>query len=113
MTMFGKTAKTWDETYRVPLTHETWFNTNDADRAIARSAYDMTTGNMTQRWKPKQNAAHTTSTAFTYDPRKLFAIFEVNELGHQRHYVFEYGTGATLRTDGPNVRTCTTNCPPS
>ena len=36
----------------------------------------------------------------------------MNELGHQRDYVFEYGTGRQLQTDGPNVRTCTTNCPP-
>ena len=79
---------------------------------IARSVYDMTTGNVTHRWKPKQNAANTTYAAFTYDARKLFAITEVNELGHQRDYVFEYGTGTRLQTDGPNVRTCRTNCPP-
>ena len=67
MTMFGKTAKTWDADLPRALDARDWFNTNDANRAIARSAYDMTTGNMTQRWKPKQNAAHTTYTAFAYD----------------------------------------------
>jgi hypothetical protein len=43
--------------------------------------------------------------------RKLFPTTVVNELGHQVDYVYEYGTGNKLETDGPNTRTCTTNCP--
>ena len=113
MTMFGKTAKTWDASHRVPLTDEVWFDANDANRAITRSAYDMTTGNVTQKWKPEQNAAGTTFAAFTYDARKLFVATEVNEAGHRFDYTYEYGTGTKLQTDGPNARSCTTTCPPS
>ena len=113
LTTFAKTAKTWDPTYRVPLTDEVWFDTNDANRAITRSEYDMTTGNVTRRRKPKQNAANTTFTAFTYDARRLFVATEVNEVGHQFDYTHEYGTGTKLQTDGPNVRACTTTCPPA
>jgi hypothetical protein len=51
MTTFTKSAKTWDPTYRVPLTDEVWFDTNDANRAITRSEYDMATGNVTRQWK--------------------------------------------------------------
>lgn len=98
MTTFAKSAKTWDPTYRVPLTEEVWFDTNDANRAITRAEYDMTTGNLTRRWKPMQNAANTTSTAFTYDARKLYVATEVNEAGHQFDYTYEYGTGTKLLT---------------
>ncbi|MGJ0492828.1 toxin TcdB middle/N-terminal domain-containing protein [Methylobacter sp.] len=111
MTTFAKAAKTWDPTYRVPLTNEVWFDTQDANRAITRSEYDMTTGNLKRRWKPKQNAANTKYTTFTYDARKLFVSTEVNEVGHQFDYTYEYGTGTKLQTDGPNERACTSNCP--
>lgn len=111
MTMFAKTAQTWDVTFRVPLTDEVWFDANDANRAIARSVYDVATGNVVQHFKPKQNAANTTSTTYTYDARKLFATTAVNELGHRVDYTFEYGTGTKLQTDGPNTRACTTSCP--
>jgi RHS repeat-associated protein len=111
MQMFAKSAQTWDPTLRVALTNETWFDANDANRAISRSVYDMTTGNLLQHFKPKQNAANTTSTTYTYDARKLFATTIVNELGHQVDYTFEYGTGTKLQTDGPNTRACTTTCP--
>jgi hypothetical protein len=90
-----------------------WFDTQDANRAITRSEYDMTTGNLTRQWKPEQNAANTTYTTFTYDTRKLFVATEVNEVGHQFDYTYEYGTGTKLQTDGPNVRACTTTCPPA
>ena len=113
MVLYGKSAQTWDPTYRVPLTDETWVDSVDAHRAIARSAYDMATGNVIQRWKPVQNAANGPSTTLTYDSRKLFVATEVNELGHQLDYFWEYGTGTKLRTDGPNVRSCVTgpSCP--
>jgi RHS repeat-associated protein len=108
MSTFGKAAKTWDATYRVPLTDEVWVDDVDANRSIARSVYDMTTGNVTQHWKPKQNVAGTTSTTLTYDDRKLFVTTEINEVGHQRDYLYEYGTGTKLQTDGPNQRACVT-----
>src|SRR5262249_12225647 len=56
--MYAKTARTWDATFTVPLTDEVWFDTDDAHRAITRRVYDMTTGNVLERWKPVQNAAN-------------------------------------------------------
>jgi len=111
MRMYGKAAKTWDPTYRVALTDEVWLDADDANRAVARSVYDMDTGNVLEHWKPEQNAANSTHASFTYDRRKLFAVGEVNELGHRRDFVFDYGTGARVQTDGPNVRSCTRSCP--
>lgn len=108
MVMYAQSAQTWDPTYRVPLTNEVWVDTSAANRTIARSVYDMTTGNLTQHWKPKQNAAGTTSTTFTYDARKLSVATEINEVEHQRDYVYEYGTGTKLQTDGPSQRSCVT-----
>jgi RHS repeat-associated protein len=108
MVMFAKSAQEWDPTLSAKLTVETWFDTNDLNRAKARFVYDMTTGNVIERWKPVQNAAGTTKTTLTYDARKLFVAIEVNELGHQRDYYWEYGTGTKLHTEGPNCHNCTT-----
>ena len=72
----------------------------------------MATGNITERYKPNQNAASTTKTVFEYDARKLFATRVTNEVGHVVDSIFEYGTGTTLQTEGPNERTCVTGCPP-
>ncbi len=112
MTMFAKSEQTWDATFAVNVTNEVWFDTDDTHRAISRSVYDMATGNVVERWKPKQNAAASTKTTLAYDDRKLFVATETNEVGHVRDYFWEYGNGIKLRTDGPNVRTCTNNCPP-
>jgi YD repeat-containing protein len=71
----------------------------------------MVTGNLLQTQKPNQRAAKTTRSTLTYDSRKLFAATKLNELGHQVDYIYEYGTGAKLETDGPNSRTCTSDCP--
>ena len=87
---------------------EVWFDANDANRAITRFVYDLPTGNVLERWKPVQNAANTARAQFGYDDRKLFVATDINELGHQRDYFYEYGTGTKLRTDGPNARTCMT-----
>ena len=111
MKRYGKTAKTWDSTYRVALTEEVWLDTADAGRAVARSVYDMETGNVLEHWKPEQNAANSTHATFAYDSRKLFAVGEVDELGHRRDFVFDYGTGARIQTEGPNARSCTQGCP--
>lgn len=110
-TLFRKMAKTWDATFRVPLTDEVWFDSNDANRAIARAEYDMATGLVTKRYKPKQNAANTTFTQFSYDARKLLVAIEINEVGLEFDYTYEYGTGTVLMIEGPNVRSCTQNCP--
>jgi RHS repeat-associated protein len=109
--LYARSAQTWDPTFRVALTDQVWVDAVDAHRAITRRDYDMTTGNITQRTKPNQFAANTTNTTFAYDTRKLFVITERNELGHQFDYLYEYGTGTKLETDGPNTRTCTTHCP--
>ncbi len=109
--IFGKAAKTWDATFRVQNTDEVWFDNLDANRAITQFVWDIATGNLLERLKPNQYAAGTTRTTSTYDSRKLFAVTEVNELGHQMDYTFDYGTGIKLQTDGPNVRSCVTGCP--
>ncbi|MGE3543578.1 MAG: toxin TcdB middle/N-terminal domain-containing protein [Kofleriaceae bacterium] len=113
MTMFSKTAKTWDTDYLVPLTDEVWVDSVDANRAITRRVFDMDTGNVLEHWKPKQNAASTTKTTYTYDSRELFVIKETNEVGHEFDYGYEYGTGTKLFTAGPNVAPCSLNVPPN
>lgn len=113
LVLYAKTAHTWDETYRVPLTDEIWVDGSDANRAITRRVYDMTTGNVVQRWKPEQNAANTTNTTYAYDSRKLFVATEVNELGFEYDYAYEYGTGVKLQTLGPNVPGCAQVTPPT
>ncbi|MBX3159707.1 MAG: hypothetical protein KF773_27300 [Deltaproteobacteria bacterium] len=111
MTLYAKSRKTWDASHRVPVTDEVWFDAVDANRAIASTTYDMTTGNVLSHKKPKQNAAGTAATTNTYDSRKLFATTVVNEVGHQFDYIYEYGTGVKLQTEGPNARGCVSNCP--
>lgn len=113
---FTHSAKTWDSSLSVPLTIETWVDGVDASRSVERMVYDMTTGNVTQRWKPEQNAANTFPTIYTYDSRKLFVIAEIREpagyptASMEIDYTYDYGTGAKLLTQGPNVRNCTTDC---
>ena len=111
MTTYARTATVWDASYRVATNDETWVDAVDANRIRTRTEYDLATGNVTARWRPRQHEAATTRTTFTYDARKLFVASEVNELGHQRDFTYEYGTGAPLITSGPNARTCTTTCP--
>ena len=112
MVTYAKSAKTWDSTRRVDITDEVWFDASDANRAVTRLVYDMATGNVIERWKPVQNQANNDKkTTYIYDARQLFAATEVNELGHQRDYTYDYGNGIKLQTDGPNARTCTTSCP--
>ena len=112
MVTFAKSATTWDPSLRVPLTDETWVDNVAGNRAISRSEYDMSTGNLLRQWKPVQNAAGTTFTEFVYDARKLFVATETQELvSHRRDFTWNYGTGTKLITDGPNVRGCTTGDP--
>jgi RHS repeat-associated protein len=111
LSLYGKTAHTFDPSNRVAETDQVWFDTDDTRRAITRYTYDMVTGNLLQTQKPNQRAAKTTHSTLTYDSRKLFAATKVNELGHQVDYIYEYGTGTNLETDGPNTRTCTSDCP--
>ena len=118
-TLAAQSQQTWDSAFKVPLTDETWFDSSDATRAITRRAYDMTTGNVVQRWKPVQNAASTGSATYTYDSRKLFVATEVLEpagspsASQTLSYTYEYGTGTRLATIGPNIPYCVTlsNCP--
>lgn len=112
VTLYAKTATTWDGNYNVKLTEEVWVDANDANRSITHYDYDLTTGNLKKRWKPKQWATNK-FTEYTYDSRQLFVATEVNELGHRLDYTYEYGTGTKLMTEGPNQRTCTTGagCP--
>ncbi|MCX5744512.1 MAG: hypothetical protein NT062_18630, partial [Proteobacteria bacterium] len=106
--MFARTDYTWDTNLSTPLTDEVWVDGNASNRAITRREFDSV-GNVTRRWKPKQNAAGTTNLTSTYDSRKLFVVTEVDEKAMQRDMTFHYGTGVRLTTAGPNVRGCTTN----
>ncbi|MBA3391790.1 MAG: hypothetical protein H0T89_04050 [Deltaproteobacteria bacterium] len=108
---FAKSEQTWDASLRVPETSEVWVDGLDANRAITRFEYDLGTGNLIARWKPMQNAASGPSASFQYDGRKLFVASETNELGHQRDFGYEYGTGTKLVTSGPNATTCPGFCP--
>ncbi|MDX2094205.1 MAG: toxin TcdB middle/N-terminal domain-containing protein, partial [Kofleriaceae bacterium] len=110
---FAKSASTWDPVYGTQLTSETWVDAVNGNRAIARTEYDNTTGNVYRRWKPEQNATGGPALTLTYDARKLFVATETNELGHVREFQWEYGTGTKVQTDGPNARSCTTTCPPA
>ncbi len=110
MVLFGKSRSAWNP-ITSELTEETWV---DASTSVtSRSILDIA-GNVIQQWKSKQNAAGTTKTTLAYDARQLFAATVINELGHRVDSTFEYGTGATLMSEGPNERTCVTgqpNCP--
>jgi RHS repeat-associated protein len=110
MTTFAKTKTDWDGVYAAATDDEAWVDTDDMHRAITHRVYDGV-GNLIQRWKPVQNAAHTTKLSLTYDARRLFATTEVDEKAMERDSTYEYGTGTKLVTAGPNIRTCTTGCP--
>ena len=116
-TMFAKTGKSYDPSFRAPVTEEVWVNAVDTDRIISRRQYDMTTGNVVKVWKPVQWAAlqdenmNLNRTTLDYDARKLFPIKETNELGHVRDFEYEYGTGTKLVTLGPNVPACAVPVP--
>src|SRR5690606_32817985 len=95
--------QTWDVTLSEKLTDEVWINDNDSDRLITRTEYDsLGLGLPTKRWKPEQNYPGGAYTELTYDNRSLFVATETNELGHQRAYTWDYGSGIRLRTEGPN-----------
>ena len=102
MVRFAKSAQTWDPSYRVPVTSETWVDDVDAHRAIASAEYDLQTGNLLRRWKPVQHAASGPSTNLTYDARKLFVASEDNELGTSSTTSTSTGPG---RGPGPTART--------
>lgn len=110
MVMFGKSAQEWDPDLKAATVSDVWLDASGTNRAKTFVVYDLTTGNVLERWKPEQYAAGTTKTTLEYDSRKLFVSKETNELGHVRDFLWEYGTGTKLQTDGPNVRTCTSGC---
>jgi hypothetical protein len=133
LVMYGKTAHSYDATNTVAITDEVWTDAVDADRLVTQRAYDMTTGNVVQRWKPKQNPnaptpGDGTSATYLYDSRNLFVATECSEPNgsatnntlvkcqttgpnangtrQERDYIWEYGTGTKLETIGPNVAPC-------
>ncbi|MGE0400908.1 MAG: toxin TcdB middle/N-terminal domain-containing protein [Kofleriaceae bacterium] len=113
MHVYGQSVTTWDPSVGTKLTEETWVD-NDASPSkhlIEQWTYN-TFGNVREHYKPKQNVTNGAKTTFTYDSRELFVATEINELGHRVDSTYEYGTGATLLTEGPTQRTCTSNCPP-
>jgi len=103
---FAKHRSTWNNNTGKKLTDEMWSDPSDATRSISRYVYEASTGNLVERWKPKQNAAGSTKTTMIYDARKLFVETSTNEAGHVVDSKYEYGTGATIEINGPNERTC-------
>ena len=100
-TEYAKSASTWDASYRVALTSETWFDGNDANRAITTRAFDMATGNVTQVTDPRGNVVTS-----EYDDRKLFVAAENQVFTHNLEFTWEYGTGTKLKTIGPQWAPC-------
>lgn len=133
-TVFGKSRTKWDDSNRVPEETQTWFSNPESDDcqvssascAVDKRIYDLTTGNLIEHRKPVQNSAGVAGELFSYDSRKLFVATDLKEAAGypltcdpsepdcrrmRFDYEYDYGTGATLKTIGPNARTCTTNCP--
>lgn len=104
--MFARTSHTFDATNRVTLTDDVWLDSTSQNLATTRRVYDMTTGNVLERWKPVQNAANTVRTVYVYDAQKLFPATEVDEAGNELDYAYDYGTGTKVTTIGPNTASC-------
>lgn len=102
----GKSATTWDASFRVPLTEETWFNSDDSKRAITTSAFDMDTGNAVSVTDPRGYVVTS-----DYDSRKLFVAAENQVYTKNLEFVWEYGTGTKLKTIGPQWAPCALTMP--
>lgn len=113
VTSFAITTHGLDPSYRVMVSDSVWLDTTAKNLATTRRVYDMTTGNVLERWKPVQNAANTVRTVYTYDAQKLFPATEVDEVGNELDYAYEYGTGTKVTTIGPNTASCALANPPS
>ena len=109
--LVAKATHGFDADHIVATEDQTWLDTTGTKLAITKREYDMATGNVTKRWKPAQ--LNTTNSTYSYDSRKLFVTGETNELGQTVTYVYDYGTGTKLETQGPNTASCvqTANCP--
>jgi YD repeat-containing protein len=116
--VYAHTGHTFDSTNTVAVTDEVWFALPDETedyRAVTKREYDMTTGNVTKRWKPQQNPDRGGNGAFAqygYDSRKLFVASETLEAAgiantsQVIHHKYEFGTGTKLETRGPNIAPC-------
>lgn len=120
LNLYAQSETGWDASYRYPETETVWFDaTGDLQNcqissltcATTERDFDPSTGNELRRRKPTQYATTGVAREYTYDARQLFVATEVNEVGHRVDSTYEYGTGQRLLTEGPNERTCVTNCP--
>ena len=103
LTTFAHTRKDYDPAWLVALHTTEWVDAVDADAAVTEHQYDMATGNVTAKREPEQYAARGAFTMYTYDAKKLFVIRTDDPLQHHTiQTVNDYGTGALLRTIGPN-----------
>lgn len=76
---------------------------------IHARAYDMTTGNLTDVWRPK-HVGTDKRTRYTYDAHGMFVDTATNELGHVVRTRTDLGTGIPLETWGPNSKSCGSAC---
>jgi len=92
-----------------------WESRHNADgtQSTEYSWLELDTGQITGRRKPQQHASGSGSSArsyITYDAYQVHVASTENEL-HQTVYTeHDLGTGALLRTRGPNVRPCGPSC---
>src|SRR5262249_37718452 len=99
----------YDPTWRVVDLETTYFDADEAHAGILEWQYDMSTGNVTAVRKPEQRAANRSAfTTYVYDAKELFVATTTDPLQHKVGTVYDYGTGALLRTIGPNY--CTGGC---
>jgi RHS repeat-associated protein len=117
---FAKSNHTFDGNFLVEQSSGVWFDdpaVSAQPTSVTHFGYDMTTGNLTQRWKPVQYAGNGHSASYSYDSRKLFVATETQEPAGQPSqnmvldYTWEYGTGTKLVTLGPNIPSCANTVP--
>jgi RHS repeat-associated protein len=103
----GLTRHVFDNDRLVEVeTHE---HSSAGTAEIHTRAYDMTTGNVTDVWRPKHRGT-TKRTRYTYDVNRVFVETATNELGHVVRTKSDPGTGIALETWGPNSKSCGSGC---
>lgn len=104
---YARTATLWFNEYREPRQETVWFD--DDTSATTAMTYDAV-GNVVTVQKPEQFAAGGPVTTYVFDAAKRFVRTTINEEGHSVETHVEPGTGATLRTIGPNTHSCHPSC---
>jgi YD repeat-containing protein len=105
----ARVHKQYDSLWKVAQLTTNWFDATHS--AASERTYDMTTGNVTMTREPEQYAANKAAyTEYKYDSKALFVAITNDALKHKVSTVYDYGTGALLRTIGPNYTNCTGIC---